>query len=201
MQNLTWSLTEVPYFSGTLFSRNYIKQTSYWYWQFFKTNRKLHFLSSACYFIVFNYCSFCHYYFDIQFFLFSRTLFCKPKPSDLCKEEAKQNIRIKKSSFQRNTENESVNCLLHSFCTSDVTSNSLISKRNWQYDSRNPSKNAEYTETKYVYTEMTALSLTSRGKSLQLLRQPCQSVEDTVYSATDTLRFESETDTKEFLNK
>lgn len=56
-------------------------------------------------------------------------------------------------------------------------------------------------ETKYVYTEMTALSLTSRGESLQLLRQPCQSVDDNVYSATDTLRLESETDTKEFLNE
>lgn len=121
-------------------------------------------------------------------------MYCKPKPSDLCKEESKQNIRIKKSRFQRNTENESVNCLLHSTFTSDVTSNSLISKKYCQYDSRNPSKNAEYTETKYVNTEMTALSLTSRGTSLQLLRQPCQRVDDNVYSATETLRFETETD-------
>uniref|UniRef100_A0A8W8MRR1 TNFR-Cys domain-containing protein n=1 Tax=Magallana gigas TaxID=29159 RepID=A0A8W8MRR1_MAGGI len=70
-----------------------------------------------------------------------------------------------------------------------------------EYDSRNPSENAEYTDTKSVYTEMTAVSLSNRGESLQLQRQPCQSVDDHVYSATDTLRFESETDTKEFLNE
>lgn len=137
----------------------------------------------------------------IFIFIFSRTLYFKPKLSDVCKNETKQKIRMKQSSYQGNTENESEDCLLHSAFTSDVTSASLISKTNYQYDSRNPSENAEYTDTKSVYTEMTAVSLSNRGGSLQLLRQPCQSVDDHVYSATDTLRFESETDTKEFLNE
>lgn len=138
----------------------------------------------------------------IFIFIFSRTLYCKPIPSDLCKKEAKHKIRMKQRSYMGNIENESENCLLHSAFTSvSVTSNNLNSKTNNKYDSRNPSENAEYTDTKSVYTEMTAVSLSNRGESLQLLRQPCQSVDDHVYSATDTLRFESETDTKEFLNE
>lgn len=137
----------------------------------------------------------------IFIFIIFRTLYCKSVPSDLCKKEAKRKIRMKQSSYHGNTENESEDCLLHSAFTSvAVTSNTLISKINNQYDSRNPSENAEYTDTKSVYTEMTAVSLSNRGESLQLQRQPCQSVDDHVYSATDTLRFESETDTKEFLN-
>lgn len=138
----------------------------------------------------------------IFIFIISRTLYCKPVPSDLCKKEAKRKKKMKQSSYQGNTEHESEDCLLHSGFTSvAVTSNTLISKKNNQYDSRNPSENAEYTDTKSVYTEMTAVSLSNRGESLQLQRQPCQSVDDHVYSATDTLRFESETDTKEFLNE
>lgn len=138
----------------------------------------------------------------IFIFIISRTLYCKPVPSDLCKKEAKRKKKMKQSSYQGNTENESEDCLLHSDFTSvAVTSNTLISKKNNQYDSRNPSENAEYTDTKSVYTEMTAVSLSNRGESLQLQRQPCQSVDDHVYSATDTLRFESETDTKEFFNE
>lgn len=138
----------------------------------------------------------------IFIFIISRTLYCKSVPSDLSKKEAKRKVMMKQSSYLGNTENESEDCLLHSGFTSvAVTSNTLISKINNQYDSRNPSENAEYTDTKSVYTEMTAVSLSNRGESLQLRRQPCQSVDDHVYSATDTLRFESETDTKEFFNE
>lgn len=202
-QHITWSLTEVPYFSGTTIHNSPGTTLS---------KRRTDTDSSSKpieNYIFFHPLVISLFLFNVIFviiilifiFLFSRTLYCKPKPSDLCKEETKQNIRITKSSFQRNTENESENCLLHSAFTSDVTSSSLISKTNCQYDSRNPSENAEYTDTKSVYTEMTAVSLSNRGESLQLLRQPCQSVDDNVYSATDTLRFESETDTKEFLNE
>lgn len=129
-------------------------------------------------------------------------MYCKSNSSDVCKKGTDTQLRIKQSSYQGNTEDESEDCLLHSaFSSVAVTSNSLISKTNNQYDSRNPSENAEYTDTKSVYTEMTTVSLSNQGERTQLLRQPCQSVDDHVYSATDTLRFESETDTKEFLNE
>lgn len=136
----------------------------------------------------------------IFIFLFSRTLYCKTRQSNICEKEIKQ-ISSKKIDYQENVENESNNCLLHSAFSSGLTSTLLKSNTNCQFDSRNPSENAEYTETKSVYTEMTATSLSSRGDSLQLQRQPCQSVDDHVYSATDTLWFDSETDTKEFLNE
>ncbi|XP_048771829.2 uncharacterized protein LOC125677721 isoform X2 [Ostrea edulis] len=80
---------------------------------------------------------------------------------------------------------------------------------------RGPSENAEYTDTKSVYTEMASISLTQRYEDesqmdLGNLRRPCQSVDDNVYIMTDTLtgtftdtltdteRFDSETDTKDF---
>jgi hypothetical protein len=80
---------------------------------------------------------------------------------------------------------------------------------------KSPSENAEYTDSKSVYTEMTSVSLTrgcedESGRDLQNLRRPCQSVDDNVYTMTDTLtgtftdtltdtiRLDSETDTKGF---
>lgn len=203
IQNMTRSLTEVLYFTGTtihtfpgisLSERRTDADNS-------SKSKENYIFFHPLVISLFSFNVFFVIIILIFIFLFSRTLYCKPKQSDLCKKEAKQKIRMKQSSYQGNTENESENCLLHLAFTSDVTSNSLISKKNCQYDSRNPSENAEYTDTKSVYTEMTAVSLSNRGESFQLQRQPCQSVDDHVYSATDTLRFESETDTKEFLNE
>lgn len=204
VQNMTMSLTEELYFTGTtihtfqgisLSERRPDASNS-------SKSKENYIFFHPLVISLFSFNVFFVFIILIFIFLFSRTLYCKSKPSDLCKKETKQKIRMKQSSYQGNTENESEDCLLHSaFSSVAVTSNTLISKTNNQYDSRNPSENAEYTDTKSIYTEMTAVSLSSRGESLQLLRQPCQSVDDHVYSATDTLRFESETDTKEFLNE
>lgn len=205
--SMTSSMTEVFYYIGTTDRNTYSEKSSnkhhiepYNFSQLKENNILFHPLVLS----LFSFNVILIIIILIFIFIISRTLYCKPVPSELCKKETKRKIRMKQSSYQGNTENErlSEDCLLHSgFTPIAVTSNTLISKTNNQYDSRNPSENAEYTDTKSVYTEMTAVSLSNRGESLQLLRQPCQSVDDHVYSATDTLRFESETDTKEFFNE
>lgn len=132
--------------------------------------------------------------------LFSRKLYSK-SPSFIENQE----FIHKRKLVKQTDENEKNNTghLLSSTISSNDLTNVLNSCENNHSDCRNPSENAEYTEAKSIYTEMTAVSFSQSEclelcQSLQLPRQPCQSVDENIYLATDTLRFHSETDTKNF---
>ena len=132
--------------------------------------------------------------------LFSRKLYSK-SPSFIENQE----FIHKRKRVKQTDENEKDNTghLLSSTISSNDLTNVLNSCENNHSDIRNPSENAEYTEAKSIYTEMTAVSFSQSEclelcQSLQLPRQPCQSVDENIYLATDTLRFHSETDTKDF---
>lgn len=148
----------------------------------------------------------------------SRRLGHRSRSSEILSENDTQGKSVKEEMTMCRSYNQhdSLAPLLQSTVIAHISNSSTaLNNLRTQEIPRGPSENAEYTDTKSVYTEMASISLTQRYEDesqmdLGNLRRPCQSVDENVYIMTDTLtgtftdtltdteRFDSETDTKEF---